>query len=99
MGFKEAQQDLGSYYILAYYSTNASEDGKYRHLQVHLTNTQLLAQGIKPTDYKEGYYANKVFQKFTAADKEQQLARGPDPGRPRDRSASVPGSGLLPGGE
>jgi VWFA-related protein len=73
MGFKEAQQDLGSYYILAYYSTNSAEDGKYRHLQVKLTNTQLLAQGIKATDYKEGYYANKVFQKFTAADKEQQL--------------------------
>ncbi len=74
MGFKEAQQDLSSYYILAYYSTNTSEDGKYRHLKVNLNNAQLLAQGIKPTDYKEGYYANKVFQKFTAADKEQQLS-------------------------
>jgi VWFA-related protein len=73
MGFKQAQTDLGSYYILAYYSKNTAEDGKYRHLQVRLTNAQLTAQGIKPTDYKEGYYGNKVFQKFTASDKEQQL--------------------------
>ncbi len=73
VGFTQAQHDMSSYYILAYYSSNPSEDGKYRHIVVHLTNAQLLAQGLKATDYNEGYYANKQFQKFTAADKEQQL--------------------------
>ena len=32
-----------------------------------------LAANTKALEYKEGYYASKVFQKFTAADKEQQL--------------------------
>ena len=72
MGIKNAQSDLSSYYILGYYSTNSSEDGKYRHIKVRLTNQQLAAN-TKALEYKEGYYASKVFQKFTAADKEQQL--------------------------
>ncbi len=72
LGFRAAQTDLSSYYILGYYSSNAAPDGKYRHIKVRLTNTQL-ASSTKPLEYKEGYYANKVFQKFTAADKEQQL--------------------------
>jgi VWFA-related protein len=72
IGFKAAQTDLSSYYILGYYSKNVAEDGKYRHIKVRLTNTQL-ASNTKALEYKEGYYASKVFQKFTAADKEQQL--------------------------
>jgi VWFA-related protein len=72
LGFKAAQSDLTSYYILGYYSKNSAPDGKYRHIKVRLTNTQL-AGNTKALEYKEGYYANKVFQKFTAADREQQL--------------------------
>ncbi len=72
LGFKAAQTDLTSYYILGYYSSNSAPDGKYRHIKVRLTNTQLAAN-TKALEYKEGYYANKIFQKFTAADKEQQL--------------------------
>jgi VWFA-related protein len=72
LGIKNAQDDLGSYYILGYYSTNSAEDGRYRHIKVRLTNAQLAAN-TKALEYKEGYYASKVFQKFTAADKEQQL--------------------------
>ncbi len=72
LGIKTAQQDLSSYYILGYYSQNSAEDGRYRHIVVKLANPQVAAntQSLK---YKEGYYASKVFQKFTAADKEQQL--------------------------
>lgn len=72
LGIKNAQNDLSSYYILGYYSSNSAEDGKYRHIKVRLTNTQLAAN-TKSLEYKEGYYASKVFQKFTSADKEQQL--------------------------
>ena len=35
---QQAQQDLRSYYILGYYSTNAAEDGKFRKITVKLTN-------------------------------------------------------------
>lgn len=72
MGIKNAQNDLSSYYILGYYSTNSAEDGRYRHIKVRLTNPQI-ASNAKSLEYKEGYYASKIFQKFTAADKEQQL--------------------------
>ncbi len=37
-----------------------------------LTNPQLAASS-RPLEFKQGYYASKVFQKFTSADKEQQL--------------------------
>ena len=70
MGIRTAQNDLSSYYILGYYSSNSAEDGKYRHITVKLTNPQLSSSKLQ---YKEGYYASKVFQKFTSADKEQQL--------------------------
>lgn len=72
VGMQQAQADMTSYYILAYYSTNSSEDGKYRHISVRVTNPQVAAN-LKPLDYRNGYYANKQFAKFTAADKEQQL--------------------------
>ncbi|HEY1757021.1 MAG TPA: VWA domain-containing protein [Bryobacteraceae bacterium] len=72
MGFKAAQTDMSSYYILGYNSTNFANDGKYRHIKVRLVNPQLAAN-TKALEYKEGYYANKEFKKFTAADKEQQL--------------------------
>ncbi|HEY4362676.1 MAG TPA: VWA domain-containing protein [Bryobacteraceae bacterium] len=72
VGIQQAQEDLTSYYILGYYSTNSAEDGKYRRISVRLTNAQL-ASNTKPLDYKSGYYASKVFQKFTSSDKEAQL--------------------------
>jgi VWFA-related protein len=72
VGMQQAQADMSSYYILAYYSSNSADDGKYRHISVRVTNAQV-ASNLKPLDYRNGYYANKQFQKFTSADKEQQL--------------------------
>ena len=43
-------------------------DGKYRRIKVRL-KSDLSAK----LDYRTGYYAAKVFQKFTASDKERQL--------------------------
>ena len=34
LGIRQAQQDISSYYILGYYSTNAAEDGKFRKISV-----------------------------------------------------------------
>jgi len=69
LGIRQAQQDISSYYIVGYYSTNAAEDGRFRKIQVRLANTQLQAK----LDYRTGYYASKTFQKFTSTDKERQL--------------------------
>jgi hypothetical protein len=71
MGIRQAQEDISSYYILGYYSSNAAEDGKYRKIQVKLVGKDL--QSNAKVDYRNGYYAGKVFAKFTAGDKERQL--------------------------
>ena len=67
-GIVEAQRNFSSYYILGYYTTNMDQDGKFRHIKVSL-NADLSAT----LDYRKGYYAGKVFSRFTAADKERQL--------------------------
>ena len=69
MGIRNAQNDVSSYYILGYYSTNNAQDGKFRKISVKLKNPQLQAK----LDYRAGYYAEKTFQKFTSSDKERQL--------------------------
>jgi VWFA-related protein len=67
-GIAQAQQSVSSYYILGYYTTNAAQDGKFRRVKISLGPT--LAANL---DYRQGYFADKKFSKFTAADKERQL--------------------------
>ncbi|HEX3877589.1 MAG TPA: VWA domain-containing protein [Rhizomicrobium sp.] len=66
-GIQEAQKGLGSYYVIGYYTTNTTPDGKFRKVEVALKEIQ------GKLDYRHGYYADKVFGKFTTADKERQL--------------------------
>ena len=67
-GITEAAKSVSSYYILGYYTTNTDQNGKFRRIKLTL-NTNLAAS----LDYRQGYYAGKVFTKFTVADKERQL--------------------------
>ena len=69
MGIRQAQEDINSYYIVGYYSKNEATDGKYRRIDVKLANKSLSAK----LDFRRGYYAAKVWKKFNASDKEQQL--------------------------
>jgi VWFA-related protein len=77
LGIVQAQQDYRSYYIVGYYTANNKEDGRWRKITVKLngdTSAKL--------DYRQGYYAGKVWSKFTGAEKEQQLQdalASPDP--------------------
>jgi hypothetical protein len=67
-GIRQAQEAIKSYYIVGYYPTNASSDGKFRRIKITLKetpNTKL--------DFRQGYFAPKTFDKFTTADKERQL--------------------------
>jgi VWFA-related protein len=66
-GIVEAQKALGSYYVIGYYTTNTTPDGKFRKVEVALKEIQA------KLEYRHGYYADKVFGKFTTADKERQL--------------------------
>lgn len=69
LGIVQAQEATSSYYILGYYTTNQNPDGKFRKVKITLNGdtTAKLEQG------RQGYYANKVFAKFSTADKERQL--------------------------
>ncbi|HLK61862.1 MAG TPA: VWA domain-containing protein [Bryobacteraceae bacterium] len=68
LGLQQVQQEFRSYYVLGYYTTNTKEDGKYRKLNVKLNNN-LTAK----LEFRDGYYASKVWGKFNGVEKEQQL--------------------------
>lgn len=76
-GIVQAAQSVSSYYIIGYYTTNTNQDGKFRRIRISL-NASLSAN----LEYRQGYFAGKLFSKFTAADKERQLEDAlmlPDP--------------------
>jgi VWFA-related protein len=68
LGIVQAQQEYRSYYILGYYTSNANPDGKYRKITVKLN-----AATSAKLEFRQGYYADKVWGKFTSNDKEQKL--------------------------
>jgi VWFA-related protein len=68
VGVKQAQQDLQSYYILGYYSSDDRRDGRYRRVEVKFTS-KIQAR----LDYRSGYFADKEFRNFSSFDKERQL--------------------------
>jgi len=76
-GILQAEQSVSSYYIIGYYTSNTAQDGKFRRIKISLNND--LAANL---DYRQGYFADKTFNKFTVADKERQLEDAlmlPDP--------------------
>ena len=93
LGLEQARDDIGSYYILGYYSTNAKTDGKYRTVNVKLNRADVAGAKL---DYRHGYFADKEFGKFTAADKDDQLQQALILGDPHHRSDAGRRSELLP---
>jgi len=71
LGIVQAQKDISSYYIVGYYSSNDKMDGHYRRIKLAPSTT--LSAKIGKLDYRQGYFAGKEFNKFTASDKERQL--------------------------
>jgi VWFA-related protein len=67
-GIVQAQKSVSSYYIIGYYTTNQTLDGKFRRIKIALNGG--LTAGL---DFRQGYFAGKQFAKFTIADKERQL--------------------------
>jgi VWFA-related protein len=67
-GIVQAQQAISDYYVIGYYTTNPARNGRFRRVTVSLT--QNLDAKL---DYRQGYYADKEFSKFTTVDKERQL--------------------------
>ncbi|MGO9589319.1 MAG: VWA domain-containing protein [Candidatus Acidiferrales bacterium] len=76
-GIVQAQHSISDYYILAYYTTDNAQNGRFRKVTIQVDPA--LAASL---DYRHGYYASKEFSRFTADDKERQLEDAlmlPDP--------------------
>jgi len=67
-GIVNAQKAQTSYYIIGYYTSNTENDGKFRRIKISLADDRKA-----DLDFRGGYYAEKEFSEFTAADKERQL--------------------------
>ena len=59
---------MTSYYMLGYYSTHPANDGRFHRIRLSLR-----AGVAGELAYRQGYFSDKEFAKFTAADKERQL--------------------------
>ena len=67
-GIVQAQQSISDYYSIGYYTTNTAQNGRFRRIKVSLTSDSTASLA-----YRQGYYADKEFSRFTALDKERQL--------------------------
>ena len=67
VGIVQAQKAITDYYIIGYYTSNTTLDGKFRRINISVKDV------VAKLDYRQGYFAGKQFSKFTAADKERQL--------------------------
>jgi hypothetical protein len=58
---------MSAYYLLGYSSTNASKDGRFRRIQVHVKRDGLRVEA------RAGYYADRDFTHTSRTDREAQL--------------------------
>jgi len=68
VGIVQAAEAVSSYYIIGFYTTHPERDGRFHRVRISLTGS--LSADLT---YRQGYFADKEFGKFTAADKERQL--------------------------
>jgi VWFA-related protein len=68
LGIRQAAAAETSYYEIGYYPTHTVADGRFRRIKISLKNG--LSADVA---YRQGYFADKEFSKFTTADKERQL--------------------------
>ncbi|MGA9463428.1 MAG: VWA domain-containing protein [Terracidiphilus sp.] len=67
-GIVQAQKSIADYYVIGYYTTNTAQNGHFRRVKVALDPLR-----EANLEYRQGYYANKDFSRYTTADKERQL--------------------------
>ena len=73
LGIVQAADSITSYYVLGFYSTHSALDGKYHRVKISLTGGAETQYASADVTFRQGYYADKEFAKFTEADKERQL--------------------------
>jgi len=74
--FEQVHKDVGSYYVLGYYSSNPRRDGRYRQIKVTVN-----VPGVA-IHHRPGYFAEKEFARFTKEDREKQLSEAMTTERP-----------------
>jgi VWFA-related protein len=65
--YSKVQADSETYYVLGYRSSNASQDGRFRRIQVKLNRADV------KLEYRTGYFGPRDFQHYTKEDREGQL--------------------------
>jgi hypothetical protein len=68
LGIVQAAEAQKSYYIIGYYSTHISADGRFRRIRISLAGNV-----TADLSYRQGYYADKEFARLTGAERERQL--------------------------
>jgi VWFA-related protein len=68
LGIADAARSIGSYYIVGYYSSHTAADGRFRRVRVTVRSPQ-----AADVSFRQGYFADKEFGRFTEADRERQL--------------------------
>jgi VWFA-related protein len=69
LGVRQAAEAQTSYYVLGFYSTHVANDGKFRRIQVRLTDPTLEAELV----FRPGYFADKEWANQNTVDRERQL--------------------------
>ncbi|MGE0592433.1 MAG: VWA domain-containing protein [Vicinamibacterales bacterium] len=67
-GIADAARSITSYYVVGYYSTHVAPDGRYRRVAVTLAGAREAALA-----YREGYFADRSWDRTSRADRERQL--------------------------
>jgi VWFA-related protein len=67
-GIVQAQESVSDYYVIGYYTSNTAKNGHFRRVKISLNQNE-----TAKLDYRQGYYADKEFSRFTTVDKERQL--------------------------
>ncbi len=65
--FTQVRRDISGYYLLGYSSTNATQDGRFRRVQVRTKRNDLRIEA------RNGYYAERDFAHTSSGDRETQL--------------------------
>ena len=68
LGIVQAAQAVGSYYVVAWYSTHTEPDGRLRRIGITLAGDR-----DAELTYRRGYFGDKAYGEFTEADRERQL--------------------------
>jgi VWFA-related protein len=68
IGIVQAAEQQKSYYIIGYYSTHVTADGRFRRVRIALAGS--LSADLS---YRQGYYTDKEFARLTGAERERQL--------------------------